>query len=358
MRHLCRTSIFVAGLLSMNVALSATIIGLRPESQCDPSLKHQVLGERLSDIAHAFGHFFVLDDDGLMLKTKTGYDWEGEPITEVSDQTRVSGWSGVAASHDAVVVITYAGGDIYRRDRDGQWQEVFHSDEVHPYRVESTGKEFVVTGQRGIGGSAVVLYSRNQGRDWYEADIDVEARQNGFAMLSVAHASYWLSSPYLYRSADGVVWNRVDAGNVDARGGVVEKGGVYVNFIGHRGLYRSLDGQSWRYVSLAEGSLGRVNIHDLKVTHGQFIGVGACGHIFVSDTAENLVAVDTGFENIHSLDALASDGDTIIAVGQSNPPDENGISAITLVSKDGKRWENVSDRVRTEIAKFRATHPR
>lgn len=311
-------------------------------------------GDGLVDVTYSFGQFYVLFEEGLILRTSNGREWRVEAIgdTEAGESFK---WLRSIAGNDHAMVVAEKNGRLYRKDQDTPWVQVFHDEMVEPFQVESNGNEFVVFAFRERGGAgSVLIYSANQGRDWERSNVEPSIKEAQIGKLSVVKNKYWWSSIGLFESDDGRSWRSINIVGPVLRGYFVEKNGIFINYMASQGVHWSADGVSWYRVPEPPSAPRRIAFADIKVSHDMLIGVGDCKYIWISVDGREWELIHTSLKETDQLEAVASNGKTIVAVGKGYPRDEDELSAIALVSTDGRHWRDVSSTVRSAIRKFRA----
>ncbi|MFT4571452.1 MAG: hypothetical protein ACI8TX_000063 [Hyphomicrobiaceae bacterium] len=185
-----------------------------------------------------------------------------------------------------------------------------------------------------VGDAGVILASDTPGEAdaWRERRSGVRENLHGI----VHGASRWVAvgaAGSIVQSVDAVGWQTVESGVVDDLWSVTHGAGLFVAVggdIGRPGLVlTSPNGVDWtERFAPAEDELRRV-IFD----GSRFVAVGGAGARVFSTDGISWQAGRRNFFFTH-LRGVASNGTTIVAVGQGNPLDDPFI----LSSPDGERW--------------------
>lgn len=210
----------------------------------------------------------------------------------------------------------------------------------------------------GVGQNGTTVYSQD-GITWTSgtgAGTDtlytVAWGNNTFVATSVA-------GNCVYTSPNGVTWTRRTHTSVSQGGTITYGAGRFVRmgWTGAEYLYSS-DGISWTYrtfIGEPDGFSGSglsdpALIKAIKYGIDRFIGVGA-GLVISSTDGLSWTSVSSGSVPRGSLRAVASNGTTIVAVGDSGRNSFNRTSnkPTLIISSDGNNWNHVNTNALTTL---------
>lgn len=302
--------------------------------------------EYIKDITYAKGNYVAVTSDGRALISQSGFQWSVSEVSPTQDRIQ-----SIATNGDAFIAVLF-NGQFFKSIDAKTWQLVFEDSELISFDIESNGKEFAVVARSPHYRGSVLLHSEDNGQVWIEQSLHGNDKKVFFQYLSVVNSKYIYSASQLYQSVDGKSWEpMITTGAKNVFGHFATNGNVYVQVLGTQNLGISRDGLHWEAILLEEQLSFAIN--DIQWVKDQFVMVGHCGTIYISEDGVKWKRVATKlgqkgessnvqFDRLH---AIASNGKTMVTVGAAAVTDSNRKAALVLISNDGKHWENISDRV-------------
>ncbi len=309
-----------------------------------PSRRVFDVGEHIEDVTHTNGKYVAVTNEGHVLISGDGFEWN---IRKINQSPRLI--RGISAAEEVVIAID-AFGKIYRSIDGESWEVVLNDSSLKLATVESNGKEFVVYAREAQHGG-MLLYSEHNGGTWERHYIS-DADPLDWYYLSVVGSQYFVSTSKLYESGDGVLWNRIVTDDLNLPGLFAKNDdNLYVNTAGTDEVRISQNRRTWTKV-LIKGN--PVPVNDIKWVRNQFIIVGNCSLILTSNDGTDWLRRTSDLQYPNRLNAVASNGETIVIAGEATKADSDGVSAVVLVSRDGKVWDNISEKIRTVLTDYKS----
>ncbi|UJF34090.1 stalk domain-containing protein [Paenibacillus hexagrammi] len=260
------------------------------------------------------GRYVATGYSGVIWESDNGYDWKP---TEVKDVSSGFHWSALAAGNGVLLASGYGMGSrdreiYYYSEKPGVWEQKQFPEGLHgllqPVIVNGefyvSGIEGYVTSQDGVNWSPIQQTAHRMKK----------ILSNGSIMVGLSDEQ--MDQDVLYRSADGVNWDKVTVKNGKYEQDILVSDIVYTgNEFALIGAYNlentaavSWDGIHWYTQHVDE------HINRLAWNGESFAAVGSDGTVFVSNNGMSYER-QTPVTN-HDLKSVTWDGEKFVAAGR------------------------------------------
>jgi len=321
------------------------LLGITPvsSSECRDITK-LIVGEYIVDVAYSNGEYYMLSNHGHLLSTESGESWRVEAISDV----RVSNFKGIASINNELIAIN-SFGRIYQR-LNGIWTLIYKDGSIRLNKIISNNSKYIIVGAQRGKLHVIEFETLNVNQVTSHTFNEINAGPLPITPSVVNNGFYISLGEKMLRqeqaSSEWVMDDKFPIGlGIFAQHREMM---ALVTVSGNISIKKSHIDQ-WEIIS----NISAGSVHDFIWSGKNYVIAGSCGTLSYSD--DGISWGNVAIKETTTMKALGSGGNYLFAVGEDSLPDEDGISAVVLVSTNGKTWKDISLLVRGVLEDFRST---